>query len=94
LKTIKSYYRVERRQISYLKFILEAYDGIGVLSTVDAEAGIVVLYIAPDCRREVGMIIDDLKKEILIEDMSDKDLQQHLSNLSEAAERGSVKTKR
>ena len=64
------YYRVERSQIAYLKFILEAYDGIAVLSTVDPGPGLVVLRIAPECEAEVETVLEDLRKEILIESTS------------------------
>lgn len=67
METIKRYYRVDRRAIGYLRFILEAYDGVGVLTTIDSGAGIVVLRISPGCLAEAEMIMGDLKKEIMIE---------------------------
>jgi hypothetical protein len=66
LETIKKYYRVDRREISFLKFILEAYDGIATLTTIDANAGLVLLRIAPGCETDAEMILQDLKKEIMI----------------------------
>ena len=59
--------RIDRRQIAYLKFIIEAYDGIAVLSTVDPVQGIVKLSIAPGCEAEVETVLQDLKKDIMIE---------------------------
>ena len=47
LKTIQHFYRIDRRDISYLRFILEAYDGMAVLTTRDAARGIVSVTIAP-----------------------------------------------
>jgi hypothetical protein len=35
------YFRVERRDLAYLKFILEAYEGLALLSTVDPEGAVV-----------------------------------------------------
>jgi len=35
------YFQVERHDLVYLKFILEAYEGLAVLSTVDREGAIV-----------------------------------------------------
>ena len=69
METIKKYYRVERKEISFLRFIFESYDGVAVLTTLDARAGIVVLRIAPSRQGEADMIIQDLKKEILIEEL-------------------------
>ena len=67
IETIKRYYRVDRREIAFIKFIFEAYDGIAVLETLDPVAGIVVFHIAPGCERDVEAILQDLNKEIVIE---------------------------
>ncbi len=45
---LKRYFRVDRRHIAYFRFILEAYEGMATLSTLDAREGIVVLSI-PEC---------------------------------------------
>ena len=67
VETIKRYYRVDRREIAFIKFIFEAYDGIAVLETLDPKTGIVAFHIAPGCERDVDAILEDLKREILIE---------------------------
>jgi hypothetical protein len=71
-ETIKKYYRVDRREISFLKFILEAYDGLAVITTIDSEKGIVVIAIAPGCQADVEMILQDLKKDVMIENINSK----------------------
>jgi len=72
VETIKKYYRVDRREIYFLKFILEAYDGLAVLTTVDSEKGIIVVNIAPGCKADVEMILQDLKKNVMIEKIDSK----------------------
>ena len=72
VKTTKQYYRIDRREISFLKFILEAYDGLAVLTTIDSEKGIVVINIAPGCEADVEMILQDLKKNVMIENIPSK----------------------
>jgi hypothetical protein len=67
LKTLKQNYRVDRREIAFLKFILEAYDGIATLRTEDAIRGIITFHIAPGCERQFAEILKDLKKDIMIE---------------------------
>ncbi len=69
VETIKKYYRIDRREIAFLKFILEAYDGLAVLTTIDSEKGIVVINIAPGCETDVEMILQDLKKNVMIENI-------------------------
>ncbi|MBN1840902.1 MAG: DUF4911 domain-containing protein [Deltaproteobacteria bacterium] len=63
----KRYYRIDRREVHYLKFILEGYAGVAVMRTLDSRRGLVVLHISPGCEREVDIIIDDLKKNMRIE---------------------------
>lgn len=65
--TVKRYYRIDRGQIHFLKFILEGYDGIAVLSALDPQKGLVVLHIGPGCQNVVDMIIQDLQRDIRIE---------------------------
>ena len=72
VETIKKYCRVDRREISFLKFILEAYDGLAVLTTIDSKKGIVVINIAPGCEADVEMILQDLKKNVMIENIPSK----------------------
>ena len=67
LKTTRLYLRIDSREISYLKLIFEAYDGIATITTIDPQAGHIVLSIAPGCARDVHTLLDALKKEILIE---------------------------
>ena len=67
VETIKRYYRVDRREIAFLKFILEAYDGIATLKTEDPIRGIISLHIAPGCEKQLAEILRDLKRDIMIE---------------------------
>jgi hypothetical protein len=67
LKTIEQYYRVDRRQIAFIKFIFEAYDGIAGMRTTNPIKGIIKVHIAPGCEEQVDRILQDLKKEILIQ---------------------------
>ena len=70
MESLPKYYRVERDQIAYLKFTLEAYEGIAVLSTLDSERGIVILNIAPGCEKQVEAVLEDLRKDLLIDPLS------------------------
>lgn len=48
---------MEPRQIHTLRFILEAYEGIAVLTTLDSKLGLVELSIAPGCESDVLSIL-------------------------------------
>lgn len=58
---------MDRREISFLKFIFESYDGIAMLSTIDPDLGIVEFHISPGCESDVEMVLNDLQKKIVIE---------------------------
>lgn len=51
-------YLIDRRQIHYLRFIIEAYPGIAVVSTVDASLGLVSIAIAPGCEPDILQILE------------------------------------
>lgn len=47
---LKSYYSLPRRQIGYLRFILESYDGLAFVSTLDNRQALVeIAYPASRC---------------------------------------------
>jgi hypothetical protein len=58
---------MDRSQIHFLRFLLEAYEGVAILSTLDPEAGKVVLSIAPGREAEATELMTDLARRILIE---------------------------
>jgi hypothetical protein len=57
---------VDRREIAFIKFIFEAYDGIAGMRTTDSAKGIIKIHIAPGCEEQVDRVLQDLKKEIVI----------------------------
>lgn len=54
---------VDRSQISFVKFILEAYDNVAVVTTLDAGQGLVVVTVSPGCERLVDGIIESLSED-------------------------------
>jgi hypothetical protein len=70
LSAALKYYRIDRRQIAFLKFIIEAYEGIAMLRTVDAKAGIVALHIPPGCEPDTEQLLESLKDQMMIESIS------------------------
>jgi len=66
-ETIKQHYRVDRRKIAFIRFILEAYDGLAIIKTLDPEAGLIEFQIAPGCERDVALLLQDLKRDIMME---------------------------
>ncbi len=63
MKMLHREYRVDRTRIGFIKFIFEAYEGIAVITTLDARTGHVRMAIAPDLAQEAFRIIADLQKD-------------------------------
>lgn len=63
MQTMPWSYRMDRRRIAYLRFLLEGYDGIAVLETLDPALGTVVLHVAPGCESDVRALLHALKGE-------------------------------
>ncbi len=70
MNTVQRYFRVNPQDMAYVKFIVDAYEGLAVLRTVDPEEGIVEWMIPPDLMEEVEELIDSLQGEIAIVPMS------------------------
>jgi len=71
MKIQKKYYRIDRSQIAFVKFIFEGYDGLLVMTTIDQELGIVSLNIAPGCEMEASGVLEDLGKNLMLEKLCD-----------------------
>ena len=67
METIKKFFRVDRREIVFLRFIFEACEGIASMRTIDGPSGTVLFSISPGCEHEVDAVLHDLAKEILME---------------------------
>ena len=63
LRTSCLFFKVDRKDISFLRFILEAYDGLAMLTTVDAAQGLVKVIAAPGCKGLIAGLIQQLAAE-------------------------------
>jgi hypothetical protein len=60
----KRYFRVPRREIGYLRFILESYDGLAFVSTLDSAEGLVEIVYPASRRQDADGLIDALVDEL------------------------------
>lgn len=67
MRSKERYFRMDKQQIGYLRFILEGYEGLASLTTVDAGMGQVLLRVPPGCEGEVDTLLADLANEIYLE---------------------------
>ena len=63
-ETQARYFRVGRRDLVYLKFILEAYEGLAVLSTVERREAIVRIACPSFCSADLDLLLRALAEEI------------------------------
>jgi hypothetical protein len=68
-KTIRQIFRVERREINYLRVTIESYDGMALVRTVDPEEATIEILVSPGCEAILLSLIESLKTEegILLE---------------------------
>jgi hypothetical protein len=51
-------YLIDPYQIHYLRFIIEAYPGMAVVSTIDSTLGLVSIAVAPGCESDILRILE------------------------------------
>ncbi len=61
------YFRVNRTDMVYLKFILEAYEGMNVMSTVDNGAGIIRIAIMPGFEEDMEGLLAELGTQVAMQ---------------------------
>ena len=52
------YLLIEPTEIHFLRFLIDAYEGIGVVSTLDSALGLVQIATAPGCEEDIAQILD------------------------------------
>lgn len=61
------YFKVRHRDMVYLKFILEAYEGMNVMSTVDNVAGIIRVAIMEGFEADVDGLLAELGRQVAMD---------------------------
>ena len=59
-------FQIDRKTVCFIKFIIEAYDNMALITTIDPFAAIIELNIAPGCEHEIDRLFENLKHEVLI----------------------------
>lgn len=68
LESTLRYYRCRRRDIAFLRFAVEACDGLAFLRTLDPAGALVALHVPPGCEDEVDELMRGLQKVVRIEE--------------------------
>lgn len=67
------YFIIDPQDIVYLKAVLESYEGMVVVRTVEAGKPVIELLIAHDFQDTVSVVIEDLKKQVKLEELPSPD---------------------
>ena len=70
MDTQSRYFRLARKDIAYFKCIIESYEGMAVIRTKDPHEAIVELMVAPGWEKDLEEVLDGLRKEIPIENIT------------------------
>jgi len=61
---IEIYLRIQREDIALLKFVIESYEGIGIVRTIDRKRATVVVLAMPDLREQVRAVLESLREHM------------------------------
>ncbi len=70
MDTIVIHIQIPRRAIAFLTFVLESYEGVATVRTIDPHEGIVELMVAPHQEGELREILKGLAGEFPISDVT------------------------
>ncbi|MFH1134861.1 MAG: DUF4911 domain-containing protein [Pseudomonadota bacterium] len=64
MESTKIYLTIDRKKIALLKFLLESYEGLALLRTIDPGSGRVVLMVGPGAERETAGLLAAIKDDL------------------------------
>ena len=62
--TVEIYLEIPPAEIVFIKHIIEAHEGIGVLRTIDRKRAVIVLMVAADMEKHARAILDSLRDQL------------------------------
>jgi len=71
METVRKIFRVDRKEINYLRTTLESYDGMAVVRTIDPHEARIEIMISPGCEDLIFELLGSLIKDegLLIVDL-------------------------
>jgi len=62
-RLIRQIFRVDREEISYLRFTLESYDGMALVGTLDPHAALIHVLTPPECVTALHELLESLREK-------------------------------
>ncbi len=66
---IRKWFKLKTSDITLVQFILEGYEGLATVSTIDPKEAIIQILIMPDFLEDVEGILDHLKDRFMMEEI-------------------------
>ncbi len=66
---IMKWFKINKSDIALVQFIIEGYEGLATVSTIDPKAAILQVLIMPDFINDAEGILDYLKDQFMIEEV-------------------------
>jgi chemotaxis response regulator CheB len=63
-KTVEIYLELPPEDIVFIKLIVEAHEGLGVLRTLDRKRAVIVVMIAADMESDVRAMLESLRDQV------------------------------
>lgn len=70
MEVASRYYQLASRDLVYMKFILEAYEGLSTMSTIDGKRGIVKVEYPVPFAADVAALMEALATEIAVTEVT------------------------
>jgi hypothetical protein len=67
---IKKWLKLKTKDIVLVQFIIEGYEGLATVTTIDNQTAIIQVAIMPDFVSEVMCILESLKKQFALEEIN------------------------
>jgi len=67
---IKKWLKLKTKDIVLVQFIIEGYEGLATVTTIDNRTAIIQVAIMPDFVSDVMCILESLKKQLAIEEIN------------------------
>ena len=63
MQSIRRSFVTERSKIGYIRFTIESYDGMALVTTIDPQKAIIELKISPGCEGMVLELVEALRRD-------------------------------
>jgi hypothetical protein len=66
---IKKWLKIKRNKIALVQFIIEGYEGMATVTTMDPQSAVIQVSIMPEFLQEITNLLESLKNEYHLEEI-------------------------